>query len=353
MANFLKRKRRDGSTSIRVRVRLRGFTQATKSFPTLIAAKRWAAETEKELKVQRDRGGVRRDLATLTVSELINEHLKDENVTALKHWGDRAERLNWWKAHYGATRALEFGVLHLREARGALQRSGRKRVRAAATVNRYLSSMRSAWNWGRSAGLIAPERGWPSKLMLKEPDGRTRFLSPDEIERLLKAAEGDAVMRAAILVSIATGLRQGELLRLRWADVDLDLAAVTVMVSKNSTRRRVHLTAAAVDALKGLRGSKVVSVGAVFLAQGGTPLKKSLLETRWRVIREAATLEDFHWHDLRHTCASVLAQNGATLLEIGSVLGHKSPSMTMRYAHLVQGKPVTGHAKLDELLRGK
>jgi site-specific recombinase XerD len=67
-------------------------------------------------------------------------------------------------------------------------------------------------------------------------------------------------------------------------------------------------------------------------------------------VRPAAGLKDFRWHDLRHSCASFLAASGASLVEIGSVLGHRSPSVTARYAHLVAGKPVTGHAKLDEKL---
>jgi site-specific recombinase XerD len=62
-------------------------------------------------------------------------------------------------------------------------------------------------------------------------------------------------------------------------------------------------------------------------------------------------LRDFRWHDLRHSCASFLAQQGATLLEIASVLGHRSTVVTRRYAHLVQGAPVTGHAALNEKLQ--
>ena len=72
----------------------------------------------------------------------------------------------------------------------------------------------------------------------------------------------------------------------------------------------------------------------------------------WFTVREAGIV-DFHWHDLRHTCASYLAQNGATLLEIADVLGHKTMQMVKRYAHLVQGAPVKGHAALDEMLKGK
>jgi integrase len=213
--------------------------------------------------------------------------------------------------------------------------------------------MRGVWNWGRAAGWIPQERSWPTKLLLPEPTGRIRYLSNPELDGLLKAAEVDPLMRAAILVSVATGLRQGELLRLKWADVDFTNGWVTILETKNKTPRRVHLTSQAVAALQALKAKKVVSPTSVFILDNGKPLKQSYLEVRWRRIRDAAELKNFRWHDLRHTCASILAQHGATLLEIGSVLGHKSPSMTMRYAHLIQGAPVKGHAALDEMLRGK
>jgi site-specific recombinase XerD len=91
----------------------------------------------------------------------------------------------------------------------------------------------------------------------------------------------------------------------------------------------------------------------VFITDEGEPASKDWVSCRWKIIRANAGLKNFRWHDLRHSCASLLAQNGATLLEIGSVLGHKSPSATKRYAHLVEGAPVTGHTKLDEKLRHK
>jgi integrase len=189
--------------------------------------------------------------------------------------------------------------------------------------------------------------------MMKEPRGRVRFLSDDEINNVRKAAEPDPVMYAAILVSLSTGLRQGELLRLTWADVDLTGAKVTVRESKNDEQRAAHLTATAVAAVRALRALPVVSPVHVFVLSDGTQLKKSLLEVRWNKIRTAAKLKDFRWHDLRHSCASILLQSGATLAQVGSVLGHKSPAMSLRYAHLVQGAPVTGHDKLDEKLKGK
>jgi integrase len=354
MATYFKRKNRDRTTSILTLVRVKGFRPVSKSFKTKAEAEEWAERLEKELKGHAKRGGVRADIAKLTVGQLVREYLADPKIKALRSYEDYETRLDWWLAGYAGVKVVEFGVLMLREAREKLMSTGRKKKgRAPATVNRHLSVMRGVWNWGRSSGLIPLERSWPTKLLLTEPAGRARFLSDDELGALLKAAEADEVMRTAILVSVATGIRQGELLRLQWKDVNLDGGKLTLLKTKTATPRTVHVAPTAVEALQGLKKAKVVSTTTVFLAGKGQPLKKSALEVRWYNIRTAAKLVDFHWHDLRHSCASFLARRGATLLEIGSVLGHKSPSMTMRYSHLVQGAPVKGHAELDALLKGK
>jgi integrase len=355
MATYFKRKNGDRTISIVTNVRVKGFKPTSKSFRTLGDAKAWAEPLEKQLKDQAKRGGARADISTLNLGALIAEYLEDPNTRALKSIDDLHDRLDWWsaEAQLATTKVIEFGVVQLRAARAKLAASGRKGKRAPGTVNRHLSALRSCWNWGRAAGLIAMERAWPTKLLLKEPQGRMVFLSTDELAALLKAAESDPVVRAAILVSIATGIRQGELLlKLRWKDVDLDKGTITLHDTKNKSSRRVHVPKSAVDALTALRQAAVVSPVYVFITAKGEPLKKSWLRTRWVKIRAAAGLNDFHWHDLRHSNASFLAQNGATLLEIGSVLGHKSPATTKRYAHLVEGKAVKGHAELDALLRG-
>jgi integrase len=351
-ANGKPRRNRDGSLSILALVRVPKFKPVSRTFKTQHEAEAWAIPRAQELIAQRKQGSVRPTLSTLTVGQLINQYLDDPRAEALRSYEDYADRAHWWRTHYGEVKVLDFGVDVLFEARRKLMSSGRRGIRTAGTVNRHLSVMRLVWNWGRTAKWIPQDRGWPTKLHLQEPAWRTRFLSPTELSTLLKTADTDAVMRAAILASVATGVRQGELLRLKWADIDFANGWITILETKTATPRRVHLTAQAVSALEGLKAAKVSSLVHVFLDRDGTALTQSKLEMYWRRIRAAAGLKDFRWHDLRHTCASILAQNGATLLEIGSVLGHKSPSMTMRYAHLVQGAPVKGHAELDALLRG-
>ena len=320
------RRNRDGSLSILALVRVPKFKPVSRTFKTQEEAEAWAIPRAQELIAQRKQGSVRPSLSTLTVAQLINQYLDDPRTEALGSYEDYADRAHWWRTHYGEVKVLDFGVAVLYEARDKLRSSGRRKARTAGTVNRHLSVMRLIWNWGRSAGWLPQERVWPTKLHLQEPAGRTRFLSLTELNALLKTAETDAVMRAAILASVATGVRQGELLRLKWADVDFAHGWITILETKTATPRRVHLTAQAVSALEGLKAAKVSSLVHVFLDRDGTALTQSKLEMYWRRIRAAAGLKDFRWHDLRHTCASILAQNGATLLEIGSVLGHKSPS---------------------------
>ncbi len=342
------RRRNKGGVVYLALVRLKGFRPVSKTFPTADEAIAWAAATKGTLRGERGRGQTRIDLPKLTLSSLIREYLADPAIKVLRSYETYHDRLDWWVARYGVERVLDVNVAVLREARERLTPG-----RAPATVNRHLAAMRTVWNWGRTAGLVPSDRTWPARLMLPEPKGRTRYLADDELKRLLAEAKARGpTEHAMVVVSLATGVRQGELLRLTWADVDFERARAKVLLTKNNEARAVHLPPVAIEALRAIRRQSVVSARQCFLDPVGEPYRKDTIHHWWNVVRNRAGLTDFRWHDLRHSCASFLAQKGATLLEIGSVLGHKSPTVTLRYAHLVQGAPVTGHSALDEKLRG-
>jgi len=349
MAVYMKRTNSDGTVRILAQVNVRPFDRVSKYHPDRKAAKAWAESLEAELKKRREnRDAVRPDLGSLTLAKLIEEFLADPETKRLRYYDDLERLLAWFVNRFGSTRALELNVLTLREARESLRRG-----RMNATANRYLSALRSAWNWARASGLVPNEKLWPQRLMLTEPKGRTRFLTDDELRRLLGAARRhSARMLAAITLAVATGMRQGELLRLDWSDVDFVKKTVRIHITKNDDARTVHLPESAAEAFHELRRSRVVGVTHIFTGRRGARLTKAELDARWRRVKKAAKLEDFRWHDLRHTAASFLAQSGASLVEIGAVLGHRSPSVTARYAHMVQGAPVTGHDKVDAKLRG-
>jgi integrase len=348
MATIRKRKTATGKISYLAQVRIKPFKPTSKTFSTQADAKAWSKKLEQDLRNQKKQGDVSHDLTRFTVNQLIDEFLADPDTKKLRYHDTLSILLAWWVNHCGKTRILELNVTKLREARKKLQKG-----RTPATVNRYLSALRSCWNWGRAAGLVPQEKRWPTRLLLKEDNERRRYLSDKELTRLLEAAAHSPTMNAAIVLSVACGLRQGELLNLKWQDIDLDGQRLRIMQTKTDKPRTVYVPASAVDALRALKRESLVSTKAVFLGQGDEPLNRGTIRIRWLPIRDAAGLRDFRWHDLRHSCASFLAQNGATLLEIGAVLGHRSTSATRRYAHLVEGAPVTAHAALDKKLQGK
>jgi integrase len=342
------RRNADGSVSYDAQLKVKPFPRTQQSFATLAEAIAWRDKLVAELLKQRQAGSARPELATLTLAALNVEYLKDPETRALASVKDREAHLAWWSVKYGTVKALDFGVMQGREARDALI----PRMEPAS-VNRHLASQRAAWNWGRAAGLIPADRVWPPRLMLTEPRARVRFLSDEELSAVIEAARAHSpVLSAAVTVALACGCRAGEMMRLEWKDIDFARSTVTFLETKNGSARAVHLPAIAAEALKALKAGPVVSARHVFVNAYGKPLTTQGLDRQWRLVRTAAKLKNFRWHDLRHSCASYLVQNGASLVEAGHVLGHKSTQVTAKYAHLIEGRAVTGHAALDSKLRG-
>jgi integrase len=143
----------------------------------------------------------------------------------------------------------------------------------------------------------------------------------------------EPALAVVVLLAIATGARKGELLGLRWRDVDWARQQLVFHHTKNHERRTVPVRGEAWTRREAWAGG-VVRIGPdwVFPRADG----KKLLDIRyaWEQARAKAGLEDFRFHDLRHSTASYLAMSGASLVEIAEVLGHKTLQMVRRYAHL-------------------
>jgi integrase len=163
---------------------------------------------------------------------------------------------------------------------------------------------------------------------LKEPPGRVRFLSEAEQEKLL--ATCSTRLRQIVEIALNTGLRKGELLSLRWEDVDLRNQMIRVERSKNGERRDVPMTRRVIEILKAL--PRRLDSPYLFANPDGTAPES--VSTAWYNALDRSGVENFHFHDLRHTFASNLVMGGADLRSVQTLLGHKDVSMTMRYAHL-------------------
>lgn len=179
----------------------------------------------------------------------------------------------------------------------------------------------------------------PEIELPKAPKGRTRFLSEEEITRLLAACHESKNTHLAAIVRLAinTGMRKSEIMGLRWERIDLakDLgfnARITLYDTKNGEPRGVPLNQSAIATLSALEPDPAKRQGSVFKRKNGEDWGQ--IRTAFEKAMERAGLMDFRFHDLRHTAASHLVMRGRPLKEIQEVLGHKSFSMTLRYAHL-------------------
>ncbi len=200
-----------------------------------------------------------------------------------------------------------------------------------ATINRELASLKKAFNLARREWEWCEDNPVCRVSMEQEHNTRDRWLTADEETRIMSAAP--AWLRELMVFAIHTGMRQGEILGLTWAGVDLFRRTVTVFKSKNGERRTLPLNQTALDLLKHKAGSRSVDTELVFPSEAQTRLNPSNISRSLNLALEKAKMTDFHFHDLRHTCATRMVQAGVDLYKVQRLLGHKLPIMTQRYAH--------------------
>lgn len=216
-------------------------------------------------------------------------------------------------------------------------------LRSGATLNRYLVALGALYTWARRNRLVARGFESPTRHIEKRPEtrGRVRYLSKDERERLLIACQESPWPRLYLLVLMAmtTGARRGELLGLRWRDVDLDRGEARIgedaatLTKNGDARSLILLPQVAVELAKFAPKDAATSEALVFRSRL-RPSQPYAMEQAWRDAVTEAGIKDFRFHDLRHTAASYMAQSGASLLEIADTLGHRQLRMVQRYAHL-------------------
>ncbi len=200
---------------------------------------------------------------------------------------------------------------------------------AASTRNRHLAMLKSMFNRGVKWGLI-DQNPAASVEKLREPTGRTRYLEQDEIECLLTTASNQ--FRPILLTALHSGMRRGELLNLKWSEVDFRNRIIVVSESKSGKSRKIPMNDTLHETLK-VHPSRFQR-GYVFPSRvkPGRPMVD--FNPVFRRLVEKAGIADLRFHDLRHTFASHLVMSGVDIRTVQELLGHASLTMTMRYAHL-------------------
>jgi integrase len=179
--------------------------------------------------------------------------------------------------------------------------------------------------------------------LLKEPPGRVRYLDNEEVERLI--ATSNWPLKTIIIIALNTGMRKGEILGLKWSDIDLKNSLLMVGKTKNNERRIVTINNTLYQEFSNI--PRHISSPYVIYNKDGKPFKG--VRKSFAAALKRANITDFRFHDLRHTFASHLAMSGVSLKTIQQLLGHKDLSMTMRYAHLSEEYMQNAVKKLDTI----
>lgn len=248
---------------------------------------------------------------------------------------ERETKASILRVHLGpAFNALELGAVTLARVE-AYKAAKLGEGLSAKTINNHLTVLRklldTAREWDELA--VVPKIKW-----LKVPPPEVEFFDFDQAARLVAATAPE--WRTLVLLALRTGLRLGELLALRWCDVDLERARLVVRRSvargiigtpKNGKTREVDLSEHARDAL---RAHRHLRSDLVFCDEAGALIARGAVKWPLYSACKRAGLPRVGWHVLRHTFASHLVMRGQPLKTAQELLGHATIEMTMRYAHL-------------------
>ncbi len=250
------------------------------------------------------------------------------------------------------------------------------------TVNRDLDDLRAILSKAVDWGFVETNPLLQVKRSKVDRQGVVRYLTDDEEKRLMKAIDDREELKRTqrenynqhqayrhrttlpdlrkqafadrikpmFLLSLHTGIRQGELFQLTWDDVDLDQKRITVqgVKSKNKQTRFVPLNKVALSTLKdwSRHPTRVeYPTDLVFPGKYGGQLDN--VRYAWRDLLKAAEIKNFRWHDLRHTFASRLVMAGVELATVRELLGHSDYKMTLRYAHFAPEHKADAVARLE------
>lgn len=266
----------------------------------------------------------------------------------------RSWRVEWWRSRIGWVLLQDLNDDHVHQHLEQLAQQPRRcyagrdvegrqvfRARggtlAPATLNRYAAALSAVATWCIKKR-IAPQ-GWlhPCRSIerRRENNEKTRFLDDAECRRLLDACRASTWprLRLLVLMALTTGARRGELCGLAWKDIDLEGGTATLTRTKNGRARVLPLVPAVVEELHRFKAGGPTLV----FRSPRAPDRVYHFEGKFREALKAAGIRGVTFHTLRHSAASMLARNGATLVEIGQVLGHCQLQTTLRYSHLAVG----------------
>lgn len=273
-----------------------------------------------------------------SIKDLAKDYLIHSEGIGRRSLRDIRQRVNFWVNLWGdrpAKSILKADIEQVRLELAGVKIPGRhhkatQQRRAPATVNRYLSTLRAIFYMAIENDKLE-KTPFRKIKMAKENNERVRFLSEEEEISLFTILPKE--YHPLVIIAINTGLRWSEQSNLKWEDIDFKQEIITVRHSKPGWKRYIPMNSMVIQTLRTL--PRKINNPYVFFGQGENRVRS--LPHCWEKYLDDAGIQDFHWHDLRHTFASRLVMAGVPIFTVQGLLGHCTIKMTERYSHLQPG----------------
>jgi len=357
MGSITKSTRADAATGkpvkvFRAYVRRQGYASKSKVCSTEREAKEWLRENDGSANLQRVTSGK-------TLSSLIDDFVETPPTKGTRYWAP--SHLDFWRQQLGTLKVTEVSRGDINGAKSTLQSKPAMRSTtlgprltdrklAAGSINRYLASLSSVFNFALDRELIEshPMKGGKVKK-LTESTGRRRILTSDEQDKLLKAAKASTwpMLHLFVRMCLTTAGRRGEVLNLRWSDISIEDSIAVLGVTKNGRARALPLVSDVKVALIEAKNVQPPTSDYVFFDPKHPDQPKNI-DTAWTACRRAAgllndrddPLDRVYLHSTRHTAVTRMLKGGANLAQAAAVSGHQTLAMLKRYEHLAAADSV-------------
>lgn len=252
---------------------------------------------------------------TTSYDQMVTKYLEEHEHSRDEH---TLKKLNAWFTgltlfEITTRRVAEYRTARLREVKPATL------YQELALLRRMFNVAIKEWEWLKDNPV--------SRLSFSvgNKNARDRWLTVEEEQWLLQCATNPQWLRPLLIMALHTGMRRGEILNVTWKDIDFTRRMFRIERSKNGEKRGIPMSRFLLETLRQL---KVRGISGRLFA-----ISERSLRVAFETAVGKAGIENFHFHDLRHTFATRLVQNGVDLYKVKELLGHKSLTMTMRYAH--------------------
>lgn len=263
---------------------------------------------------------VRKDRRETTFEEFACEYLRHLKATR-RWWKGEVSRMKSLVRHFGKMPLAEITTFDVEK-----YKEKRRKKLSGSGMNREFTLLKSMLNRASEWGFAKLSENPVSKVGYFAERQVERILTDEEARRFVETC-GPAV-RPVVITALSTGMRRGEILDLRWENVDFERRFIRVERSKNGRSRKVPMNSTLVTELGRLNGN---GTPFVFMQRAGERLKS--IATAFQTACRHSGIGHVRFHDLRHTFATNLVMNGVDLVTVKEILGDSDISMTVRYSH--------------------